>query len=398
MPSYRGTTTATTVAAILIAGGLFGGDVVLAGEKEQVTVWKTPDGGIQPQAAIGVDGTVHLIYFKGDPYQGDLYYVTRKPVEKTFSRPLRINSQPGSAIAVGTIRGGQIALGKKDRVHVAWNGTNAARAKDQAHDGVPMFYARINDDRTGFEPQRDLMGRTGQLDGGGTVAADRAGNVCVAWHGRAPNAPDGEQGRRMWIVRSQDEGKTFSAEEPAFATETGACGCCGARALADRNGALYVLYRAATRGVERDMYLLTSPGGSAPFRGKSLGAWKTSMCPMSSASFADVGSAVVAAWENQGQVEYARIDPRNGSVSSSVTPPGKSTDRKHPAIAGNAKGETLLVWTEGTGWQKGGALAWQVFDRDSRPTAEKGRIKNGIAVWGLATAIARPDGEFVIIH
>ena len=57
-----------------------------------------------------------------------------------------------------------------------------------------------------------------------------------------------------------------------------------------------------------------------------------------------------------------------------------------------------MAWTEGTGWQRGGALAWQVFDRSNRPTPDKGRIEGGIPVWSLPTAVTRPDGGFTIIH
>ena len=106
-----------------------------------VTVLKTPDGGIQPQAAIDARGVIHLIYFKGDPAAGDLFYVRREPGKEGFTAPIRVNSQPGSAIAMGTIRGGQIALGKGGRVHVAWNGSRGARPKTPAG-GSPMLYTR----------------------------------------------------------------------------------------------------------------------------------------------------------------------------------------------------------------------------------------------------------------
>ena len=31
--------------------------------------------------------------------------------------------------------------------------------------------------------------------------------------------------------------------------------------------------------------------------------------------------------------------------------------RKHPVVAGNARGETILAWTEGVGWNRGGSVA-----------------------------------------
>src|SRR6266436_4986464 len=88
----------------------------------QVTVIRTPDNGIQPQAASDSKGVVHLIYYKGDPGAGDIFYVRRLPGQADFSKPLRVNSRPGSAIAMGTIRGAQLAVGKNGRIHVAWNG------------------------------------------------------------------------------------------------------------------------------------------------------------------------------------------------------------------------------------------------------------------------------------
>ncbi|MBV9471284.1 MAG: hypothetical protein JOZ57_18745, partial [Abitibacteriaceae bacterium] len=94
-----------------------------------VTLLKTPNGGIQPQAAVDSKGVLHLIYYKGDPKSGDIFYVRQQPGENTFSTPIRVNSQPGSAISMGTIRGAQISIGKNDRVHVAWNGSGTAEPK-----------------------------------------------------------------------------------------------------------------------------------------------------------------------------------------------------------------------------------------------------------------------------
>ena len=54
--------------------------------------------------------------------------------------------------------------------------------------------------------------------------------------------------------------------EWAWGESTGACACCSAKAFADSKGTLYLLYRAATGKVDRDIYLLTSKGGAPPFR------------------------------------------------------------------------------------------------------------------------------------
>src|ERR1700676_406433 len=91
-----------------------------------VSVRRLPDGGIQPQIAIEPNGTIHIIYFSGDPKSGNLFYVRSTAAGEAFSRPLRVNSQEGSVTALGTIRGGQIAIGENGRIHVAWNGSGAA--------------------------------------------------------------------------------------------------------------------------------------------------------------------------------------------------------------------------------------------------------------------------------
>jgi hypothetical protein len=83
-------------------------------------------------------------------------------------------------------------------------------------------------------------------------------------------------------------------------------------------------------------------------------------------------------------------------VSKPISPlPG--VPRKHPVAVANENGETLLVWTEGTAWAKGGAVAWQLYGKDGKATAEKGRA-NGVPVWSLATALSKPDGSFEIIY
>ena len=62
----------------------------------RVEIVATPNGGIQPQAVIDAAGTIHLLYFKGEPGSGDLFYVRRKARDAEFSAPLRVNSEAGT--------------------------------------------------------------------------------------------------------------------------------------------------------------------------------------------------------------------------------------------------------------------------------------------------------------
>ena len=118
---------------------------------------------------------------------------------------------------------------------------------------------------------------------------------------------------------------------------------------------------------------------------------------MSSAALVEGPKGVIAAWETEGQVRYARLDSATGRPGPSITPPGGG-GRKHPSVAVNASGDILLAWTEGTGWNRGGALAWQRYDAGGKALPERGRVEGGVPTWGLATAISRSDGGFILIH
>src|SRR5262249_47408447 len=156
-----------------------------------------------------------------------------------------------------------------------------------------------------------------------------AGNVYVAWHAPEPGAK-GEENRRVWIARSTDEGKTFAAEKPASVDRTGACGCCGLRAFNDAKGNVYVLYRSASHEVHRDTYLLTSRDQGHKFQSSLLQKWNIRACPMSSFALAETGGGVLAAWETEGQVYAARVDPASGKAAEPLAAPGPGKDRKHP--------------------------------------------------------------------
>jgi hypothetical protein len=361
----------------------------------QVRLMRVPQGGIQPQVSTDREGAIHLIYFLGNPANGDVYYARSSNGKEPFSGPIRINSTPGSAIAIGNIRGPQLAIGRNDRVHVAWNGSDKAVPRGP-HGESPMIYTRQNDAGSGFEPERNIITSAYGLDGGGSVAADQTGNVYVAWHAPQPGAK-GEDNRCVWVARSTYEGKTFAPERQAFAEPTGACGCCGMRAFADKDGKIYLLYRAAKERIHRDMFLLASEDKGDRFRGEKLHEWEGGICPMSMESFCQSGNTVMAAWETGEQVYFDRIDQKAARHSAPIHPSEEPKRRKHPVVAGNARGETILAWTEGMGWQKGGSVAWQVFDKEGKPAGPIGRA-DGVPTWSLVAVFASPDGSFVVVY
>ena len=342
---------------------------------------RCPGGGLQPEVLVDDGGTLHLLTFEGDPAAGDLLYrYLPGDTSASWSTPVNVNSRPGTAIAMGTVRGGHLAVGA-GLVHVTW------MSADRQSPG--MLYAR-SDGAGGFVEPVNVSQHETALDGGGSLAVDDQGNVYVAWHA----GHDGEPKRRMFVAASRDSGHTFAAEIRANPVEAGACGCCGMRAGASDDGTLWILYRAATESIHRDMQLLTSTDAGRSFAQQTVGPWELEACPMSTAAITPAGTGAVLAWETEGQIYWARAA---SAPADARAVDGDGGRRKHPAVATDQAGRLAVVWAEGTGWNRGGDLAWQIYDVDGS-TLETGRVEGGVPVWSRAAVVSPPDGGFLILH
>ncbi len=392
-----------------------------------VTAMRVPDGGIYPQAQTDSRGRAHVIYFKGDPLRGDIFYVRSDDGGRTFTPSIRVNSQPASAAIVGIVRGPHLAVGKGDRVHVAWMGSDKAEPK-ATENAIPMLYTRLNDAGDGFEPQRNVIQKHPGLDGGGSVAADREGNVYVAWHAPEKHQPGGghgaqqhdrhsdekhtpgkhqppadhgsdEEDRVVWVARSHDNGKTFSAETLAFEKKLGVCACCGMRTFATDKGRVFIVFRSPHEKVNRDIHVLASNDYGKTFNDAAVDPWKVGVCVMSTASFAQRGEGeVLGVWETEDQVRLGHLRGTAAEPPTPISMPGDGGKRKHPSVAANERGEYVVAWTEGIGWNKGGSLVWQVFDAEGRPVQDGSGRVDDLPTWSVPAAFASPDGTFKVLY
>lgn len=344
----------------------------------QVSSLRVPDGGISPQCVTDSNGMTHMVYYKGDPRNGDIYYTTVKKGTADFTPSIRVNSQEGSAVAMGTIRAAQLAIGKDNSIHVVWNGSQKAQGQ--------LLYSRSIDGKS-FSAQKDMKGDTAHMDGGGSVAANDSGNVYVVWHGNKKGTT-GEENRRIFVAISSDNGKSFNSEKEASPDGLGICPCCSLKAYATGND-LIVLFRGA-KGPNRDIYELVSNDKGKTFKGKVTGKWRAQQCPMSSQSIAVGKNGFLMAWESDGKIYFSNKE------GSSMAVPGRGA-KKHPVIVENKSGNMLVVWTEGTGWNKGGSLCWQVVSSGGMPKSRVEKISNGVKVWSVVSAFVDGD-KFYIVH
>lgn len=361
--------------------------------QQDVLVLRVPGDGLQPQAAVDDNGVVHLISFSGDPAHGDIDYRRSEDGER-FGAPVRVNSTPGSAVALGTVRGPQLALGPGGRVHVAWNASSTASSKRGFGE---IHYSRFGDDGETFEPERSVAGDIPHLDGGASLCADGDGSVYITWHAPQQVENATEADRRIWVIASEDGGSTFGAPRIVFGDAQGACACCGMSALAMSPGRMLIQYRSAREMVHRDMHVLMSTDRGRTFEPIVVDPWEAGACVMSTGHLIDAGAAVVGVWETEEQIKVGRFS-HDGRLIDVQRMPGGAGGRKHPAVAANSEFRFIVAWAEGTGWAKGGSVGWQVFDRDGRAVPGEAGRADGLPMWSMPAVLARPNGGFLVLY
>ena len=348
--------------------------------REAVVTLRVPDGGRLPRAVVGADQTVHLVYLQGGTTNANLFHVTRESGASAWSEPRRVNSRELSVSGVGPIDGGRLALGPDNRLHVVWLQSEPAR----------FFYARSRANGSGFEAQRDLStGEEGAIEASPAVATDRGGNVFVFWHGGAFE----DARRSVYLTLSRDGGTTFEPARRVSPEAEGACACCGLAATSDPAGAIHVSYRGAGDNLRRGQRLLTSTDHGRTFSDRLVHPWELGACPVSTTNLFAGLDGLTAAWETDRQVYFAGVD----RLDAVVSPPGKARfRRKNPAVAVDARGDTLLAWGDGPGFSFGGSLHWQVFDATGRPAGEPGGGAGTILTGSISAAVVQ-DGRFLVI-
>jgi hypothetical protein len=169
------------------------------------------------------------------------------------------------------------------------------------------------------------------------------------------------------------------------------------RLFADSRGVIHGLFRSARENVHRDIYTLRSADGGNRFSVAMLHQWNINACPMSSMSIIEQGNEVLGAWETQTQIYYAPLSRDiSAARAAMVAPSGENPKRKYPALAQNRRGETLLAWVDGAGWERGGVLGWQLFDKAGRRSGAS-EIRQGVPVWSFPAVFARPNESFAIV-
>jgi hypothetical protein len=297
-----------------------------------VRVLQTPNDGAVPDAAVGPDGQIHITYVSGE----DVFYVVSKDDGKTLTKPIRVNSEAGTAHPANMFRGPDVAVGKNGRIHVIWYVNAYQRKLPQDQWGV--FYAHLDPSQKAFTKAVNLNHKPSDNY---SLAADKDGNVAVVW-----------MAGKLFVNFSNDNGVTFSAPEAISVADP--CECCASRANYASNGALLIDYRDKASNI-RDMHLLVRAPGSGEFLKEKISVtpWEVAGCPMTGTYLTSGKRDELVAWETKGRVLYARLDATGKRKTGEIEVAERG---KWPVALAGSDGSVLISWKNES------ALHWQLFD------------------------------------
>lgn len=356
-----------------------------AASAADMLVVRLPQDALQPRTAALGDGTTAVVYFHGDPKAGDVKITTLDDSGKVGGT-VQVSTLETRAVAMGTVRGPAIAVGARGTRHVLWHGTAGSAADGK---GSALYYVHMNGGGMPSEVQ-DMMGGTTALDGGAAVAANAQGHVWLVWHG-LPAGGKGEPARRLYLRHSLDNGATFTEPWAVKGEDQGICGCCGLAAVLLPDGSLHVLYRAAENVSQRGARLIHLPADANASTVPVVAPqdqWNMPGCPMTTAAFLQDKAAAVPAWVTQYQLSFQDWAPQLATPAEAP--------RNHPRMARNGAGETLLAWTEGATWGKGGELVAQLFSAHGTPQGKPTR--RPLFPWQYGACATLADGRLVLLY
>jgi hypothetical protein len=357
-------------------------------EVPSVQLEEIPFDGRRAKVVNDSKGNAHMVFNR----MGNMYYSKRLVDESKFSEPIQVNSIDRSPAI------GELAIGADGTVHVLYHGNifyvrekvKGLNRKVNARDIQYTFHSRLKPGSGQFEAQREMSQGVWGFDGGCTITADLQGRVYAFFAGMKERGKEAD--RKVYLRVSSDGGANFD-DARAIDLGKGVCMCCHLKAHADDKGTLYLAYRVAPNGVDRDSFVLISNDRGNTFSSTPLDKWKLRACPGSAYSFASDGHQTFVSYRNQDDV-FCQPTKK----STPIALPDSSMKRRAAVMTSNQKGLTLMAWTEGDNFNKPHALAWQIYDKEGETVGEGGKLDDAFQRWGLPAAFVNGQGGFVILH
>lgn len=234
--------------------------------------------------------------------------------------PIRV-STAGMHLDLGAESGPNLALDSKGGIYVVWTAgsTPAAPTPERSanpvspgakpHSGghpprpgnLNIWLARSEDDGKTFSAPVKVNDDTDGAEHRFPAAAvDPQGGICVAWLDKRKKTSAGEDMARVFFARSTDGGRSFGPNMDATSGQPNPiCHCCRVAVTSDPQLGLMIAFRNDISDL-RDMFLLRSTDEGRSFTGPTpleRTGWKLPSCPMDGPSLGVDRSGVLhAVW------------------------------------------------------------------------------------------------------
>ena len=275
----------------------------------------------QPQAAVGDDGSVHVVYGIGDAVQ----YCRSPDGGATFEKSMQAFRVPN--MSLGMRRGPRIAKTKSAIVVTAIGGQIG-----KGRDGDVLAWRSTDDGKTWQGPVRVNDTAESAREGLHAMASGADGSIWCVWLDLRDKKSE------IYATMSKDGGATWEPNKCIYRSPDGSvCECCHPSVIVSGDS-VHVMFRNSLGG-NRDMYVTSSTDRGKSFsdaRKLGSGTWTLDACPMDGGMLAaGPKGALATVWRRDGNVYTAAGD---GSPEILLGP------GQQPWIAGTAKG-SIIVWT-----------------------------------------------------
>ena len=277
----------------------------------------------QPQAAVGDDGSVHVVYGIGDAVQ----YCRSLDGGATFEKSMQAFRVPNMSLGM---RRGPRVVKTKNAIVVTTIGGQIGKGRD----GDVLAWRSTDDGKTWQGPVRVNDTADSAREGLHAMASGADGSIWCVWLDLRDKKSE------IYATVSKDDGATWEANQCVYRSPDGSvCECCHPSVIVNGNS-VHVLFRNSIGG-DRDMYVASSEDDGKSFSpGKKLGSgtWTLDACPMDGGMLAAGPKGLLeTVWRRDGNVYTTTGD---GSPEVLL---GKG---QQPWIAGTSKG-SVIVWTVG---------------------------------------------------
>ncbi len=276
----------------------------------------------QPQLAVS-GSRLAMTYGAGN----SVFCTTSADGGKSWRKPVLVSSS--GRLALGSRRGPRIAVTPQAIVISAVIGEKGGGA-----DGDLIAWRSVDGGETWSSGTRVNDSPAAAREGLHAMAADGKGTLFAAWLDLRV------KGTRLYGSTSADGGLTWSQNSLVYQSPSGSvCECCHPSVMFDPQGRVFVLFRNSMDG-NRDMYLVRSEDGGrtfGPAEKLGIGSWKLAACPM------DGGALQVGA-----DGKPLSVWRRGEEVFSSAGPNAEQPlgVGKQPVLAVTTRGP-VFAWTEG---------------------------------------------------